>query len=86
MKKISFDEMSPNYRSQALGGDKITTTSANSIPLYLVTTEELKHGGSWKLTISVVLLLTLKRTTDGASGAPEQEQKNDIISSRPLFC
>lgn len=67
--------MCPNYKNQALGGDKITAIWANSIPLYSVTTDELKHGGSWKLTVSVVLLLTLKRTTDGASGAPNRGKK-----------
>lgn len=42
------------------------------VPLYLVTTVELRHCGSWKVTVSVVLLLTLRRTIDGASGGPEQ--------------
>lgn len=45
------------------------------VPLYLVTTVELRHCGSWKVTVSVVLLLTLRRTIDGASGAPEQGHK-----------
>lgn len=42
------------------------------VPRYLVTTVELRHCGSWKVTVSVLLLLTLRRTIDGASGAPEQ--------------
>lgn len=50
-----------------------------AIPLYLVITEELKHWGSWKLTVSVVLLLTLKRTIEGASGAPEQGKKFNLL-------
>lgn len=46
------------------------------VPLYLVTTVELRHCGSWKVTVSVVLLLTLKRTIEGASGAPGQGQRD----------
>lgn len=50
------------------------------LPLYLVTTVELKHCGSWKLTVSVVLLLMLRRTTPGASGTPRQGQTGEFYS------
>lgn len=46
-------------------------------PLYLVTTVELRHCGSWKVTVRVLLLLTLSRTMDGASGAPEQGHREE---------
>lgn len=49
------------------------------VPLYLVTTVELRHCDSWKVMVSVVLLLTLKRTIEGASGAPGQGQR-DVLT------
>lgn len=64
-----------------------TSRTCVLVPLYLVTTVELRHCGSWKVTVSVVLLLTLRRTTDGASGATEQghritEQDGYVPASR----
>lgn len=53
------------------------------LPLYLVTTVELRHCGSWKVTVSVMLLLTLRRTIDGASGAPEQGHTGDRRTQLP---
>lgn len=66
-------------KSQKLVIERGKNNKWYSIPLYLVTTVELKHWGSWKLTVSVVLLLTLKRTIDGASGAPEQGKKMNFL-------
>lgn len=47
----------------------------SSIPLYLVTTAALTLRGSWKLTVSDVLLVTMRQTLVGTSGAPGTEGK-----------
>lgn len=43
-------------------------------PLYLVTTAELTQRGSWKSTFRLVLLLTDRETTLGASGGPGETE------------
>lgn len=45
------------------------------VPLYLVTTAALTLRGSWKLTVSDVLLVTMRQTLVGISGAPGTEGK-----------
>lgn len=45
------------------------------VPLYLVTTAALTLRGSWKLTVSDVLLVTMRQTLVGTSGAPGTEGK-----------
>lgn len=49
-----------------------------SSPLYLVTTVEFRLWGSWKVTVSVVLLLTLSRTMVGASGGPDERGSKEL--------
>lgn len=55
-----------------------TVTMSVFVPLYLVTTVEFRHCGSWKVTVRLVLPLTLRRTIDGASGAPEQGHRGAL--------
>ena len=45
----------------------------NPVPLYLVTTAALTLRGSWKLTVSDELLVTMRQALAGTSGAPGTE-------------
>lgn len=47
----------------------------NLLPLYFVTTAELMLWGSWKVTVSDVLLVTIRQMLVGASGAPANRGK-----------
>lgn len=44
--------------------------------MYLVTTAALTLRGSWKLTVSDVLLVTMRQALAGTSGAPSTEGKS----------
>jgi hypothetical protein len=47
----------------------------SAVPLYLVTTAALTLRGSWKLTVSDVLLVIMRQALVGTSGAPGAEGK-----------
>ncbi|OCT62710.1 hypothetical protein XELAEV_18043800mg [Xenopus laevis] len=58
------------------------TFNATCLPLYLVTTAELTLRGSWKVTVSDVLLVIIRQTLVGASGAPgeiKHEETSEVI-------
>lgn len=51
------------------------TKTWSLVPLYLVTTAALTLRGSWKLTVSAVLPVTMRQALAGTSGAPGTEGK-----------
>lgn len=55
------------------------------VPLYLVTTAELTLRGSWKVTVSDVLLVTMRQTLVGASGAPGREEKTSALQHNKSY-
>lgn len=50
----------------------------SAVPLYLVTTAALTLRGSWKLTVSDVLLVTMRQALAGTSGGPSTRGKSSV--------